>query len=164
MSRLYKFHFNIHTETKLHHLVCYLTCDYIQRTFTNIGYQHVGCILYDITTSTICHVFSLPFMFNYLEYVGHTFPANIFDHVTDLSLSDIVPFKHECFIQLARSFPLLKKLYFTNYASQLQMSNNCKSNDNQLLNILILFLSTYSCLILIMSNSFSMEQKHIYLI
>ncbi|CAF4437812.1 unnamed protein product [Rotaria socialis] len=135
MPRLYKFDFNINTETKLHHLVHYLSSDDIQRTFTNIGYQHVGCILYYINSSAICHVFSLPFMFHYLENIGNTFPPIIFGHVTELALYDIVPFKHEFFIRIARSFPLLKKLRIINSKSQSQMSNNWNSKDNQLYSI-----------------------------
>ncbi|CAF3387836.1 unnamed protein product [Rotaria sp. Silwood2] len=135
MPRLYKFDFNINTRTALHHLVHYLSSDDIQQSFINIGYQHVGCILYYITGSAVCHVFSLPFMFDYLEFIGNTFPPIIFDHVTMLVLDDIVPFKHEFFIRIARSFPLLKRLSLINFESQSQMSNNWNSNDNQLYSI-----------------------------
>jgi hypothetical protein len=135
MPRLYKFDFNINTRTKLHHLVHYLSSDDIQRTFTNIGYQNVGCILYYVTSSAICHVFSLPFMFRYLQYIGNTFTPIIFGHVTELIVHDIVPFEHEFFIRIARSFPLLKYLQIINFESQSQMLNNWNSNDNQLYSI-----------------------------
>jgi len=70
MPRLYKFTFYINTETKLNHVVRYLSNDDIQRTFTNIRYQQVCCFLNRLTDSVICHVFSLPFAFDYLEYIA----------------------------------------------------------------------------------------------
>jgi hypothetical protein len=135
MPRLYKFDFHIDTRTKLHDLVHHLSSDDIQRTFTNIGYEHVACILYYTTSNAICHVFSLPFMFDSLTSIGNIFPPIIFVHVTELALRDEVPFEHEFFIRIARSFPLLKKLHLFNSQSQSQMSNNCNSNDNQLYSV-----------------------------
>jgi hypothetical protein len=57
MPRLQKFTFHISTKTELNHLVHYLSGDDIQRTFTNIGYQHVCCIQYYISTGVVSHVF-----------------------------------------------------------------------------------------------------------
>jgi hypothetical protein len=136
MPRLYKFTFYISTETKLDHLVHYLSSDDIQRTFTNIGHQQVGCILNYFISSALCHVFSLPFMFNYLECIGNTFPSIIFGHVTELMVQDIVPFNHEFFVRIARFFPLLKNLCVINSKSQSQISDNLNSNHNQLYSII----------------------------
>ena len=133
MPLLHKFTFHIRTtKTELHHLVNYLSSDDIQRTFTNIGYQHVSCILYYITGSAICHVFSLPFMFDHIDYIGNTFSPIVFTRVTGLSIYDVIPFKHEFFIRIARSFPLLKKLSVMNNESQSQISDKSKSDVNQL--------------------------------
>jgi hypothetical protein len=132
MSRLHKFNFYICTNVDLNHSVQHQSSDDIQRTFTNIGYQHVGCILRKLLRSAACHVFSIPFAFDYLEYIGNTFPPTIFPHVIHLGVHDVVPFKHEYFIRIARFFPLLKELRVMNFESQLQTSDKLNSDDNQL--------------------------------
>ena len=45
MPRLHIFNFYICTKTKIDHLVHHLSKDDIQRTFTNIKYQQVDCIV-----------------------------------------------------------------------------------------------------------------------
>ncbi len=132
MPRLYKFTFYISTETKLNHIVHHLSNDDIQRTFTNIGYQQVRCFLNRTTDGVICHAFSLPFAFDYLEYIGNTFPSMVFSHVIELAVHDILPFKHEFFMRIARFFPLLKIMRVLNFRSQLQISHELNSNDSQL--------------------------------
>ncbi len=132
MPLLHKFTFHISTETELNYLVHYLSSDDVQRTFTNIGYQYVSCILHYITNSAICHVFSLPFMFDSIEYIGNTFPPIVFTRVTKLLVYDVVLFKHEFFIRIARSFPLLKKLSVMNFESKSQILDKSNSDVNQL--------------------------------
>jgi len=65
---------------------------------------------------------------------GNTFPPMNFFHVINLNLTvhDIVPFKHDFFVRIARFFPLLKILCVFNFMSQLQISHELNSNDNQL--------------------------------
>ncbi|CAF3301082.1 unnamed protein product, partial [Rotaria sp. Silwood2] len=132
MPRLYKFIFYISTEILQHNLVPYLSIDDIQQTFTNIGYHQVACILTCYSDSVGCHVFSLPFVFDSLRYIGNAFPSIVFSHVTNLGVYDVVPFKHEFFLWIAQFFPLIKKLYVINFKSQSQISDNINSNDNQL--------------------------------
>jgi hypothetical protein len=57
-----------------------------------------------------CSIFSLPLQFDYLQDLGNNFPDIVFSYVTCLYVEDINPFKHEFFIRIARSFPLLKFL------------------------------------------------------
>ncbi|CAF4620905.1 unnamed protein product, partial [Rotaria sp. Silwood2] len=133
MPRLYKFIFHINTEIKLNDLVHYLSNDDIQRTFTNIRYQQVCCIVNYLTTGrALSHIFSLPFMFDYLRNIGNTFPPIVFNHVVSLTVYDTVPFEHEFFIRIARSFPILKELSVINFQSQLHISNGLNFHDNQL--------------------------------
>ncbi|CAF2837110.1 unnamed protein product [Rotaria sp. Silwood2] len=132
MPRLSKFTFYISTKTKLKHMVHHLSNDDIQQTFVNIGYEQVCCFLNRITNSVVCNVFSLPFAFDYLEYVGNTLPSMAFSRVTQLMMHDIRPFLHEFFMRIARFFPLLKKMRILNIHPQLQMSHKLNSNDNQL--------------------------------
>jgi hypothetical protein len=86
--------------------------DDIQRTFTNIGNRPVACIVdYLGTIKVRCHIFSLPFKFDRLAHITNNFPNIVFNYVTHLMVQDNVSFKHEFFIRVSRSFPLLK--YFT---------------------------------------------------
>ncbi|CAF3298665.1 unnamed protein product [Rotaria sp. Silwood2] len=131
MPRLYKFIFHINTEIKLNDLVHYLSNDDIQRTFANIGYEQVCCIVNYLNIDiAICHVFSLPFVFDYLEYIGNTFPPIVFSHVVSLTVYDTVPFEQEFFIRIARFFPFLKELRVINFESQLHISNELNFRDN----------------------------------
>ncbi|CAF2954277.1 unnamed protein product, partial [Rotaria sp. Silwood2] len=135
MPRLYKFIFYISTEIKLHHLVPCLSSDDIQQTFTNIRYQQVACLLNHCYDTATCHVFSLPFVFDHIRYIGNTFPSIVFSHVTNLGVHDVVPFEHEFFLRIACFFPMLEKLDVINFKSQSQISDNMNSNDNQLCSI-----------------------------
>ncbi|CAF4820460.1 unnamed protein product [Rotaria sp. Silwood1] len=132
MPPLSKFTFYISTKTKRKHMVHHLSNHDIEQTFFNIGYEQVCCFLTRITTSAICNIFSLPFVFDYLEYVGNTLPSMTFSRVTKLMVHDILPFSHEFFIGIARFFPLLKTMRVLNIHPQLQMSHKLNSNDNQL--------------------------------
>ncbi|CAF3468616.1 unnamed protein product [Rotaria sp. Silwood1] len=83
MPCLRKFIFHISVEVELHHLTHYSSNEDIQRTFINIGYQQVCCILNYSINSVICHVFSLPFAFDYLGDIGNTFPPIDFSRVRE---------------------------------------------------------------------------------
>jgi len=131
LPQLYKFTFHISTEVAQQHLVHHLSDDDIQRTFANIGYQQVGCFLTNNSGSTKSDVFSLPFMFDHFQ-IGLKFPCVIFAHVISLRVYDLVPFEHEFFLRITRSFPLLKDLHVSNSESQLHISSNLSSNDNQM--------------------------------
>jgi hypothetical protein len=73
------FTFDIRTWNIIDNLDQSLTIDDIQRTFNDIGYRHVGCsIRYFLTNSVLCHVFTLPFTFDYLQCINNNFPNVIF--------------------------------------------------------------------------------------
>jgi hypothetical protein len=75
-------------------------------------------------------------VFNYVECISNIFPSSIFSHVTEMMVYDIVPFKHEFFVRIARLFPLLKNLCVINFTSESQISDNLNSNHNQLYSII----------------------------
>ncbi|CAF4029189.1 unnamed protein product [Rotaria sordida] len=135
MPRLSKFTFHICTKIELHHLVNYLSSDDIQRTFTNTRYQQMGCILSYTAGRAICHVFSLPYMFDRLNYIGNNFLPIVFTHVRRLTVHDKVPFQHEFFVRIARFFPLLKVFHVLNFQSQKVVSDKRNSTDNELFSI-----------------------------
>jgi hypothetical protein len=115
MSQLHAFSFYIITENTINNSALRLSNDDIQRTFKNIGNQPVTCIAdYGGIFKARCQVFSFPFKFKRLEYIKNNFPNVVYNYVTYLMLWDQVPFKHELFIRVTRSFPLLKYLSVNN--------------------------------------------------
>ncbi|CAF1258368.1 unnamed protein product [Adineta ricciae] len=130
MPLLQKFNFYIHTGSYRNDSIR-LSSDEIRRTFANIGYPHMDCIRYDFPYMAVCHVFSLPFMFENFEFLGNSFPSIVFDRVTSLSVSDEVPFEHEFFVRLARHFPSLKELSVINRESQSNVSDQLNSQETQ---------------------------------
>ena len=76
-------------------------------------------------------------MFDYLSFIGNTFPNIIFNHVIRLVVDDGIPFEHEFFMRIAWSFPLLKILHVYNLMPQSPISNKLNSNDNQLYSTII---------------------------
>ncbi len=135
MPRIHIFNFCISTDTILDHLVHHLSKDDIQQTLSNIKYQEMDCIVNYGYSTVICYVFSLPFMFEDLRYIGNTFPNIVFSHVKRLSVQGEIPYEHEFFNGIARSFPLLQKLCVINIERQSSMPDEQNSNDNQLYSI-----------------------------
>jgi hypothetical protein len=87
----------------------------IQCSFTNMKYGQVACIVgYLEPCKIICHTFSLPFKFHFLQRVGNNIPNVVFNSVTHLKLWDKDEFKHAFFVRLTRAFPFLQKLSIWN--------------------------------------------------
>ncbi|CAF4966095.1 unnamed protein product [Rotaria sp. Silwood1] len=132
VPQLHIFNFCICTEIKMDDLVHHLSKDDIQETFPNTIYQKVDCMVQYGDYHRVCHVSSVPFMFDYLGYIGNTFPSIIFSHIKRLTVDDRVAFEHEFFNRIAWSFPLLEHLCVINFMSPSQISKQLNSNDNQL--------------------------------
>jgi hypothetical protein len=132
MPRLHKFTFHITTFTGHQHIMHQLSNNDIQETFTNIGYEQVGCIVNYSSIDGICQIFSLPFIGDYLRFVGNMFPSIIFRRVKHLGLNDVVPFEHEFFLRIACFFPSLTELSVFNRTPQLHSSDVLDSNGDQL--------------------------------
>jgi hypothetical protein len=144
MPRLHLFNFCICTNTTKNLLVHHLSKDDIQRTLCNIKYQQMDCIVNYPYSTAICYVFSLPFMFEILRFIGNTFPSIVYSHVKYLTVKDEVPLKDEFFHRIAWSFPLLEQLCVINIMPQSSISDERKSNDNQLHSIVKYFLSYFA--------------------
>ncbi|CAF1172263.1 unnamed protein product [Rotaria sordida] len=112
MSQLHRFNFYISTQIPIDDSVHHLSDDNMQQTFNNIGYYQTSCIIdYYCSSNAICHVFSLPFIFNRLEMITNRIPSLIFPHVTYLQVVDTIQFNYSFFIRVSKAFTLLK--YFT---------------------------------------------------
>jgi hypothetical protein len=136
MPRINMFKFWICTDNIIHNSIDHLSKDEIQRTFTNIIFQQVECMINYSHWFSQCYVFSLPFMFNFFIDIGNTFPTIIFNYVRILRVQDNVPFEHDFFIRLAWSFPLLQQLTIKNVKPQSSLLDQLGSNDNQLYSII----------------------------
>ncbi|CAF4938728.1 unnamed protein product [Rotaria sp. Silwood1] len=97
----------------------------------NIGLQDVTSIVnYVCDSRAACSIFSLPFQFDYLKDLGNKFPNIVFNYVTYLHVKDNDPFRHEFFVRIVRSFPLLKYLRIYNVRSSLPVDLMTFSSDN----------------------------------
>ncbi|CAF4578626.1 unnamed protein product [Rotaria sp. Silwood2] len=132
LSKLQTFVFYICTFTYSNHPVTPLSNDDIQRTFSNVKFGQVGCSMNHFKESDITyHVFSLPFKFKRIGYIGNSYTNTIFKNVTFLCVYDGIPFEHEFFVRLARCFPLLKALLIINYKAQSKDSARSEHDNNE---------------------------------
>ncbi|CAF2132009.1 unnamed protein product, partial [Rotaria magnacalcarata] len=132
MSRLRAFNFYFCTFIRLNQSTQNFSNDDILQTFPNMICQKADCMIQYRCFNVKYHLFSLPFMFDYLSFIDNTFPNIIFNHVIRLVLDDGIAFEHEFFMRIASSFPLLKVLHVLNHMPQSPMLNKINSNDNQL--------------------------------
>ncbi|CAF1287567.1 unnamed protein product [Rotaria sordida] len=131
MPQLHSFTFCICAYVEMVDLSYKLTSEDIQQTLTDIGQQHaVSMVSYVTKKKAACSIFSLPFEFDYLEDLGNKYPNTVFSYVTYLLVRDTVPFEHEFFMRIARSFPSLKHLRIFNMKSQTLNSRMTFSSDN----------------------------------
>ncbi|CAF3014515.1 unnamed protein product [Rotaria sp. Silwood2] len=65
-----------------------------------------------------CHIYSYPYTLRHYYYIRNNFPGGLFKCVRQVSLYDEHPFKHEFFIRIQKSFPLMKKLTLYNKKPQ----------------------------------------------
>ncbi|CAF4203359.1 unnamed protein product [Adineta steineri] len=119
MPFLKSFACDIRTRNLNNGLLPILSNDDIRQTLSNIRHgPMIGSIRYFLTNSMLCHVFTLPFAFDRLQYLTNNFPDVLFDRVCYLSISDSFSFEHEFFIRLFQAFPSLKHLTVMNTTAQ----------------------------------------------
>ncbi|CAM2727821.1 unnamed protein product [Rotaria socialis] len=109
-----------------------LSREHIQQTLINIGQQNAATTVNYLSMYTAeCSIFSLPFAFDYLPCLGNIFPNIVFNYVTYLLVEDNDGFKHEFFVRIARSFPLLKYLRIFNIEPQVLADMKLSSDHSQ---------------------------------
>ncbi len=117
MSKLKKFTFDIKTKVRNQNVNIKLPLnEEIQHSFVGRVYQQV--FSYVNTNSSKrqgeCHIYSLPYDFEYFFNVDNSFQGGTFKKVRQLQMKDTVPFKYELFQRISQDFPFLKYLYITN--------------------------------------------------
>ena len=131
MSKLNSFKFSISINNKKNDLETYLSKKSIKENLINIGSQQVSDIVcYSFDTDTY-HLFTRPFEFLKLNYIGNIFPNIIFKNVIELWMHDDIRFEHEFFLRIVQSFPLLKSLSICDHAP-MSSNVNKQSDNNQL--------------------------------
>ncbi|CAF4808064.1 unnamed protein product, partial [Rotaria sp. Silwood2] len=78
-----------------------------------------------------CHIYSYPFTILNYPNITNNFPGGLFTCVSEVSLFDEHPFEHEFFIQIAQSFPFMKKLTVANRKPQNNKQCGRSNNNNQ---------------------------------
>ncbi len=88
----------------------------IQRSFIGKGYGQVDSYVHtrSMGTEGRCHVYSLPYEFEYFIDLNLDFPGGMFYKVRYLVMIDKRPFEHEFFEFISHEFPFLKHLYVFN--------------------------------------------------
>ncbi|CAF4091213.1 unnamed protein product [Rotaria sordida] len=118
MPYLHTFNFYINTKVLLRFSNYRKFNDSIQQIFTNIKYEQTNCMVYTFDYESICYAYSLPLRFTHLSRITNHFPNIGSDIVTHLYVSDCVPMKHEFFMRINQTFPLLKYFSLKNNCSQ----------------------------------------------
>lgn len=124
MTRLNKFTFDIWSILPRANQINIPSNEEIQYTFTNFNHKIISYIDHFPETNLCnCHIYSYPYTLTYYNNIANSFPGGLFKCVRNVSLFDEHPFEHQFFLQIAQSFPLMKKLTVHNQKSQ--------KNENQ---------------------------------
>lgn len=116
MLRLHSFDFHYSANLNRKDMADYLSNKQIETKHINAVHQQVSTMSSLSPQEATFHVFTLPFEFTKLSYIGKIFPNIIFKYVTTLCIRDIVLLEHEFFVRIARSFPLLRMLHIYQFS------------------------------------------------
>lgn len=128
MPQLNKFTFNIKTEVVNSNVTFELQSEKdIQDSFTGRYYQQVAShtSIYIPKTAGICHIYSLPFAFEYFLDLDHSFRGGAFHRVRYLKMEDSWSFEYSLFQIISRDMPFLQYLYINNVHQQYQKERSC---------------------------------------
>ncbi|CAF1033448.1 unnamed protein product [Adineta steineri] len=117
MNKLNKFIFNIQTfvwrcDTNIN----LSSNEDIQRSFIGkeIYPQINSYININSSIESKCHIYSLPYQFEYLLEINNSFPGDMFHSVRYLVVIDIFPFEHKFFQIISHDIPFIEILHIRN--------------------------------------------------
>ncbi|CAF4338237.1 unnamed protein product, partial [Adineta steineri] len=125
MPHLHSFIFDIVSDDTRFYVHPKPSSDDVRQTFIENGY-HVDCYIdyyTDVTTAELgrCHVYSLPFTTEHIQYISSRFPGGVFGNVRVLRVVDTKrSFGKTFFAKISRSFPLLTRLTVSNTIEQVE--------------------------------------------
>ncbi len=117
MVQLNKFTFNIKTEVFNGNINIDLPSNKdIQRSFIGRSYGQVASYVNAdaIMSDGECHVYSLPYDFEFFFDLDNSFQGGVFSKVRQLTMKDEIRLKHKTFQLISHDFPVLEYLYIFN--------------------------------------------------
>ncbi|CAF1220065.1 unnamed protein product [Rotaria sordida] len=117
MTQLKKFTFNIETDVYYTNVKIELPSNEdIQRSFIGRGYQKVASYVNTDLCSRHgeCHIYSLPYDFEFCVYSNNSFQRGMFHKVRKLKMNNRIAFEHKLFKFISHEFPFLEFLYIFN--------------------------------------------------
>ncbi|CAF1159648.1 unnamed protein product [Adineta steineri] len=126
MNKLNKLTFNIQTCVLRYNDINFSSNEDIQRSF-------IGKEIYPQINSYIsihshieskCHIYSLPYQFEYLLEINNSFPGGMFHTVRYLVVIDIFPFEHKLFQIISHDIPFIEILHIRNDQPQEDKPNS----------------------------------------
>ena len=136
MPQINEFVFNIRSLMHMDNQIYFPSNDTIQHTFKDFKNNQITSYndCFQGGKKGQCHIYTQPYKWKKYENITNNFPGGLFECVREVSLFDERPFEHEFFIQIAQSFPFLKKLTLSNEKSQNDKRYiNSKSDNGNLL-------------------------------
>jgi len=121
MTQLNKFTFSIKTEVRYRNIKVELPSNEdVQRSFNRRVYQEVASYVYTKSLTRIrkCHIYTLPYEFEYFVDLDNSFQGGMFHKVRQLKMCDTIPFEHKLFKLISQDFPFLEFLHISNRKPQ----------------------------------------------
>ena len=84
--------------------------------FIGREYQQVASYVYrgSDPCDGVCHLYTLPYDFEYLIDLDNSFQGQIFQKVRQLEMDDIISFQYKLFQIIYEEFPFLEYFYISN--------------------------------------------------
>ncbi|CAF0946532.1 unnamed protein product [Rotaria sordida] len=139
LPQLKSFEFNIRSSIDSINQIDLPTNEYIQHTFREFKHKKIISYVdyFQDSNSGECYVCSYPFTMTCYERITNNFSGELFKSVSEVSLFDESSFEHEFFLQIAQSFPFMRKLTVINMKPQNdKQCRKLKNNNNN--NLLVI--------------------------
>ncbi|CAF3538070.1 unnamed protein product [Rotaria sordida] len=133
MPRLIQFTFNIRLTNRRPNQTNLPSNEDIKHTFKDFkDNQIISCAdFFEENQFSYCHIYSYSYRMKYYDNITNNFPGGLFKYVDNVSLFDERPFEYEFFLQIAQSFPFMKKLTINNNKPQKNKLYKQSKKDNQ---------------------------------
>ena len=123
---------NFHFDIVVDHVIIYddiRPCfSDIQRTFIHKESRvdgYLDCANHPAGLWRQCHIYSLPFVFEYMQPITNCFSGGLFRTVTVVWLKDLNnSFEHSFFMKISQSCPLIRRLTIANQLKQKQKTKD----------------------------------------
>jgi len=125
MPKLKRFTFDIRTIVQNQNAnIEFLSNEQIQRSFVGKFYQQVFSYVNSNSSELVgeCHVYSIPYNFEYFFNVNNSFQGGRFEKVRQLRMKDSIGFTYELFQRVTQDFPFLKYLRIMNACAMMNKS------------------------------------------